>query len=887
MSEFDATQIINTLETLFEPGSVVEIRLPKTEKKTVRGYFNDFQKAAAAIRSWDGRHNVYLSLNEVNPDLLARAANRLELFADTSTGDTDIRRRRWLFIDLDPERPSNISSTDAEHAAAKERSSQIGRYLRGLGWPEPIVCDSGNGWHLLYSVNLPNDDVSKTLIARCLEALGLMFSDDAVTVDLAAATAARGTKLYGTMACKGDSTPDRPHRRSRIAHVPKAITAVPRDLLQALADIVPEPEPITRPNRYYGGAPRPEFDLEEWISRHGLPVKRVCDWKGGRKWILNPCPWSETHADNGAFIAQTSTGMIAAGCHHASCQGHTWRDLRLMYEPDAYDKPEFQGTFRPSDGQPLAAIPAHVAGMMPPSRIQVVRQLNQVEPVAISDDWDEPLSLTEGSLPDFPIQALPDIVRDHVEEAASSVQTPVDMQAMMSLACLSAVNSRRAKVQVGGASRLHEETLNLYIAVAADPGTRKSTALKTVMFPLRALEREIAQELGAEYKSKRDRWDAENKRREHMMASASKAADPGESLRYYQAADTILEDIGMNRPPSCPRLIVQDISTEKLSSLLAEQEDNCLALISAEGGIFSIIKGQYSSKGGSAPSMDIYLKAWSGESHAVDRVGSGETDLPFPLLTMGLMVQPGILRSLLETKTMSDNGFIDRFLYCIPKSLVGTRMYRDTGVHLTANYGYDKLIRSLFDLPKSVTPGNPERRFTITFSPEAVAVFAYFNNDVEGRLRPDQDLAGMPSWVSKLAGNVARIAGNLHMVTCLDTGRPWDTPISALTMANACIIGDYLIPHAKEAFGEMRSDDNASLAKRLLGWAQRRKQPHFTMRDCWNGNRSIGSKEAVDAALLKLIDHGYLRLEMTPRDPGVRGAPPKPRFAVNPAVLAP
>ena len=50
----------------------------------------------------------------------------------------------------------------------------------------------------------------------CLATLDALFSDDRVTVDTANFNAARIWKLYGTVSRKGDDTPDRPHRRSRI-----------------------------------------------------------------------------------------------------------------------------------------------------------------------------------------------------------------------------------------------------------------------------------------------------------------------------------------------------------------------------------------------------------------------------------------------------------------------------------------------------------------------------------------------------------------------------------------------------------------------------------------------------------------------------------------------
>jgi len=94
------------------------------------------------------------------------------------------------------------------------RAGEVRDYLRGQAWPEPLVGDSGNGAHLLYRVDLPNDRESLGLVKGILETLAFKFSNEAVGVDTTTCNAARIWKLYGTTARKGDDTEERPHRRS-------------------------------------------------------------------------------------------------------------------------------------------------------------------------------------------------------------------------------------------------------------------------------------------------------------------------------------------------------------------------------------------------------------------------------------------------------------------------------------------------------------------------------------------------------------------------------------------------------------------------------------------------------------------------------------------------
>ena len=83
-------------------------------------------------------------------------------YAKNTTNDApdNIIQRRWLLIDCDPVRPANISASDDEKAAAKELVLEVRIHLSDCGWPDPVIADSGNGYHLLYRIELPNNDRS-------------------------------------------------------------------------------------------------------------------------------------------------------------------------------------------------------------------------------------------------------------------------------------------------------------------------------------------------------------------------------------------------------------------------------------------------------------------------------------------------------------------------------------------------------------------------------------------------------------------------------------------------------------------------------------------------------------------------------------------------------
>ena len=217
-------EALRSIGLLFQPGDLIEIRALNVDRSpnrsgiTYSSYFKfeAEKEISAALTSLDGRaEGIYIVLNQLKPDLLARACNPLQAKPKYTTSDADIIQRRWLYIDADAVRPAGISATDAEHKAALERAIRIREFLTARGWPEPVYADSGNGAHLLYY--LPVLDLQRVgqLVEECLKALDARFSNSAVKVDPSTANASRLCKLYGTMARKGDPTPGRPHRIAR------------------------------------------------------------------------------------------------------------------------------------------------------------------------------------------------------------------------------------------------------------------------------------------------------------------------------------------------------------------------------------------------------------------------------------------------------------------------------------------------------------------------------------------------------------------------------------------------------------------------------------------------------------------------------------------------
>lgn len=341
------------LALLARPGDVYELRgLARVngQQHIESGFFDDIEALARAACDRSGRDmGVYVTLNPTLPELLARAPKNKTRRAGGSdcASDKTIAWRRSLLVDIDPVRVTGISSTDAEHASAIDLASTIRDALSACGWPLPIFADSGNGAHLIYSVDLPVDDGG--LIKRVLARLSQLYTSPTLKVDEKVFNASRISKVYGTLTRKGENTPERPHRISRILAAPEKLDVVPRELLELFAPADAKPVASKPTNGNGNGHHRPEFDLDTWIGAH-LPDARERDWESGRRWILPVCPFNDQHDRGEAYVTQKHDGSIAAGCQHESCF-KTWKQLREHFEPGVYERRE-QSSRRMTDREP-------------------------------------------------------------------------------------------------------------------------------------------------------------------------------------------------------------------------------------------------------------------------------------------------------------------------------------------------------------------------------------------------------------------------------------------------------------------------------------------------------------------------------------------------------
>jgi hypothetical protein len=359
----------------------------------------------------------------------------------------------------------------------------------------------------------------------------------------------------------------------------------------------------------------------------------------------------------------------------------------------------------------------------------------------------------------------------------------------------------------------------------------------------------------------------------HARTRAIKDKNSAARQNAEQEARELAVELAELRVPALPRLTADDATPEAVGRLLPDQGGR-LGIFSSEGGPLAILAGRYSE---GRANLELFCKAYSGDPYTLDRVGRPSICLESPLLTIALTVQPIIIEGLAATPEMRGQGLLARFLYAMPRSLVGTRDPDAPSASAAVLAAYDTAVRSLLELECTANDEGEICAAVLPLSETARAALIAFKAGLEPRLGPAGDLHALADWGNKLAGTVARIACVLHVADHAHDGQ-FQTPVETGTMVQAIAVGEYAIPHARAAFSVMGSDPATELAKRAWQWIRKRPGPTVSRHELHRGLHLERAAD-LDAPLALLVDRFYLRpVETEPTG----GRPKSATFEINP-----
>lgn len=495
---------------------------------------------------------------------------------------------------------------------------------------------------------------------------------------------------------------------------------------------------------------------------------------------------------------------------------------------------------------------------------------NNADYVDFADAYPAPLERETGT-EEFPFYALPKVAGEFVYALSESTQTPAGLAGSAVLAVLSAAAGGFVEVQVRPG---YTEGVNLFLTAIADSGERKSSVMRAATAPLREVERDLHKELSPIISQQMTERDIAERYAEKAKRDAGNASDQTRRDELTSDAITAAGQAESQKVLAEPRIIGDDMTVEALISSLADQGGR-FAILSAEGGFFAEMAGRYSSR----TDISNVLMAHAGDPISVDRKGRPSEFVEHPALTVGVMIQPGILAESTTNSTFVASGLMARFLYCWPSSKVGYRAIDPAPISDAATSRYRDAV---YSLAHGLRTANSTR--TLTLSDAADKARIRYAEEVEHELRPGGALAHMRSWAGKVVGAAVRIAGLIHAAN-----EPRDNSIPGDTMDAAILLARYFTTHASCVFdGLSTGSADRSIARQVLGVIRRHDLDDFTMRDLLSvAARSwLPNRDTAQPAIDLLVEFGWL-LPVTPeRIPGP-GRPPAIRYRTHPAVWDP
>lgn len=523
-------------------------------------------------------------------------------------------------------------------------------------------------------------------------------------------------------------------------------------------------------------------------------------------------------------------------------------------------------------------------------QVQAESSSARVEPVFYGDGWEAPVSLDAKRMPTFPVHLLGQLA-PMAEAVAEAYQVPVDLPAFSALATVATT--------VGGRRLVFprpdwKEASPLWTLSALPSGDRKSPAMDAVTAPLTEMERELAADKGPQV----DALKQEHRILADRMAEAERAAARKSTAADRAAAkadaEALRQEIAeLGHPPELPQLVGGDCTPESLGLHLAEQHGR-IGIHTSEAGLFGTFAGRYSNK---IPNLDLALEGYRGGPYRLKRVTRAAIDLPAMNLTLNMCIQPGILQGLAAQRenNFRETGFLARFLFAIPTSLVGRRNPdpRPIPDHIRFEYhqAVKRLVREIWD---TTTPQ------AMKLHPRAASELMEFTIALEPRLGAYGDLGPLTDWAAKLAGNLVRVATMLTLYQ-----DPGAQIVGEHEMRSALDMAPFLIAHAWRAFDLMGNDVYGRLepARNIVAWLRKRATDlradgmdplsPFTARDTHRalGGRSWvkdGGADAIAGALADLADYGWIRQAESGEDAQRgRGRPGAPVFEVHPLLAEP
>lgn len=350
----------------------------------------------------------------------------------------------------------------------------------------------------------------------------------------------------------------------------------------------------------------------------------------------------------------------------------------------------------------------------------------------------------------FPLDCLPKDLQAYVRELQRAEQVPVDFSAPLMLSATAASCFRKTFAKI--APNL-VTPLNRYTLSVAHSGFGKTSVFKRVLTVFYDKNSELCQ------------------------SSVSSETSPS---KYSQ-------------------LFVEDITSERLANVLAENDERTCYFSSDARKFIDVTMGCYKDKG---TDEALLLKSFSGDSCSVDRNNGQHIYLRNPLVNITVAVQPDKAMYLFRHKSLKDSGLLARFL-CVcgqtePRLLPETPILLNADLETKVHNRWKALLNE--DLIK--------KPVIISADKDVYPLYRDYYNSIQQRLSSNESIA---IFMERWAEMAIRIAGSLHMYEFSA-----EEPLSADTFQKAIKIQEtFFAPQQMSFIDEVHNKNQNKLLDKI------------------------------------------------------------------------
>jgi len=455
----------------------------------------------------------------------------------------------------------------------------------------------------------------------------------------------------------------------------------------------------------------------------------------------------------------------------------------------------------------------------------------------------------------FPVEALPPVAADMVKEARRAFGVEADLPAGMVLACAAAAIGKGLKLEIQG----QVTPANLFIIMSGRSGCGKSESARPIWDPLHDLERETVAE-NASHEATR------NARKRLLEAEArriEKASGKGPLTDSTNDLAAKLDEIKrIDKAMIPPRLIAENVTTEKLAIMLQAGGEQIAVLSPDCGEVVQNLRGRYTD---GKEDESLLLKAFSGDPVRVDRVMREAVTLTRPCITLCLIGTPDILTAMYGNARFRVGGFLPR---CLPVASASV-MKRDDGTRRgivpDVAGAWNGRIRELFEAFH-----NAPEPSVIQATSGAEQVFRDCHNAVADAMHAGSLSPALEAFAARKAEQAKRLALSLHALA--HGSRAADVPLAVDTAKHAVSLAEWFYQTSTRLLSDALADEARADADKLAERIERTGGV-MTLRDLKNNGGD-------EAQIRRIVAANPGRFEMTFDQP-TRGGRPSVRISLQ------